>query len=690
MKKFLSILMLFAILLSVCACGAEEPAQQETTTAPTEGPATEATEPESKPSTGVHTPTPEELYGHINQLEPVDGVYKIWNAEGVKNIINHPDGKFELLCTIDMEGAVLAPIGAGEKAFTGELKGSNFFIKNFTVQGGDEENFGFIGVNQGAIRNLVLENVTFVPGANAKNIGSLAGDNQGEILRCNVNSSTMTVETAPEGANCGAVVGLNSGSLANGIFWVDLAYNAAGAANVGGIVGLSNGGTIEYLETDGKLEIAGTNKNCGLFAGQANDVILKNCVFVGETNLANGEQFRNFTGNPDDDELVVAEKALRRDNDIPPLTEGQAKLRDRVVEEMYKICTVPWRVRQDLPHTCYCSLSGCHGTYNTSYQYLGIPYNHKGGSLDRFLYCFDEEGYAKSWVHDLPSFDGYDAYIGNDCSTAVLHAYLTVSNSVDFMRVRYEQPMFYDIGGCLAVGGYNYDFTQSDSDYTDKYWLYNTEEEMLEAYACIRRGDIIANMIEAGGHTRMAATDAVVVRDQQGKVNPTYSYILTHEQGSSTVDDVNMTYSTCKVNYKRSFDNLQGDWYIPVTCEELLTGEMETPECTISQDLPGKAGLTTGYIKANYFLDSVTLKITDSQGQEVFNHKMFTTAARRAETSDNDQIMRNYKDDYDMAYFATPLSKTQLEPGETYTYTITARLGTYDEFLLKEDTFVNG
>ena len=670
MKKFLSILLLFAILLSVAACGAEEAATptQETTQG---------------------TPTAEEMYGHINQMEPVDGVYKIWNAEGVKNIINHPDAKFELLCTVDMEGAVLAPIGA-DKPFTGEIKGANFFIKNFTVQGGDEENFGFIAVNQGVIRNLVLENVTFIPGTNAKNIGSLAGDNQGQILRCNVNSSTMTVESAPEGANCGSVVGINTGSLTNGIVWVDLAFNSEAAANVGGIIGTANGGTVEFVETDGKLDIVGTNKNYGLFAGLANDVVLQNCVFVGATNFAGGERFINFTGNPDDNEREVAYNGLWRDNEKTELTEGQQKLRDRVVEEMYNICTIEWHP-DELVHTCYCTLSTCHGTYSSKYTHIGIPYNHKGGSLDRFKYCLNEDGTVKDWVYDMPTFDGYDAYIGNDCSTAVLHALWTVSNSVDFLRVRYQLPQFYDIGGCIAVGDYFWDFTfNADTQYTKRFWDYNTEQKMYEAYACVRKGDMFAQLVEAGGHTRMAAEDAVVVRDQDGLVNSVYSYVLIHEQGATWTDDTNLIDSTCKTFGKNSFDKLAGRFYIPITCEELITGEMEPAECTITNDGDGKLGLTTGYIKANYFLDSVTLKITDSQGNVVFDHKMFTTAARRKETGDNDQVMRNYRDDYNMAYFATPLQSLQLKVGETYSYSITARLGTYDEFLLKEDTFVNG
>ena len=161
MKKITSVLLLIAILLSVCACGVKND--------------TQATGPAAQQSGSGQLLTNEDMFGHINQLEPIDGVYKIWNAEGVKNIANHPDGKFELLCDVDMEGAVLAPIGA-DKPFTGELNGALYNIRNFTVQGGNEESFGFIGVNKGKVSNLLLDQVTFVPGSNAKNIGALSSN----------------------------------------------------------------------------------------------------------------------------------------------------------------------------------------------------------------------------------------------------------------------------------------------------------------------------------------------------------------------------------------------------------------------------------------------------------------------------------------------------------------------------------
>lgn len=674
MKKILSSLMILAILLTFCACGTEKTVSQETT-APTE-PLTVLTE-----DSGPHELTEEDMYGHINQMELTDGVYKIWNADGVTFMMGKTEGDFRLLCNIDMQGAVLAPM----PEFTGTINGGNFTISNFTIQGGDEESFGFVSVNKGSISNLNLSDMILQPGSKAEHIGSVAGINEGTISRVNP-AGILTVDTT--NANCGGIAGKSNGEVSNVSATVDVICNAQKSAKVGGIFGVIQGGTAEFISNHGGLTVNGETQSVGLFAGEATEALLKSCVFGGPVNTLNGHLILNFTGNPDDDELTVAEKALWRDNSKAPLTEGQAKLRDRVVEEMLGICSVQWKLDKPLPHTCYCTLSVCYGTYNTSYTYIGIPYNHKGGSLSRFKYCFDEAGYAKDWVYELPSFDGFDAYIGADCSTSVQQAYWTVSNSVDFMRCNYQLPQYYAIGGCLPVGNYNCDFELRANNWTDIFFEKNTEQEMMEAYASAYRGDLIVCMVEAGGHTRMIDTDPVVIRDQAGNIDPNYSYVTCSENvGMEIIDEKAKTITTCRYNFKWTFASLLSNHYIPVTCEELLTGEMETPECTLTEDAPGRLGLTTGYIKANYFLDSVTLTITDSKGNTVFDHKMFTTAARRGETGDNDQIMRCYKDDYDMAYFATPLQNMTYVSGETYRYTITASLATYDEFLLKEDTF---
>ena len=682
MKKFMSVLITLAILLSVCGCGQET---QTATTEPAE--TTEATQPTQSAAANHGEPTAEQMYGHINQLEPVDGVYKIWNAEGVKNIANHPDAKFELLCTVDMQGAVLAPIGTEAKPFTGELKGGNFFIRNFTVQGGEEENFGFIGVNQGVVRNLVLENVTFIPGSNAKNIGALCGNNQGKLIRCTINSSAMTVENAPDGANCGAVVGINGGELQNTVVTVDLAYNAQGAANVGGIAGTAQGGTIEFVDTCGKLDIAGTNKTYGLFAGVAADAKFQSCAFMGATNFAGGARFVNFTGT-EDDEMTVVLKSVWRDNDNQaPIGENQQKLRDRVEQEMYAMGSVQWHAN-DLRHSCTCQLSGCHGIYNKEYTYIGIPYNHKGGSLARFLYCMDENGNVKDFVYEMADFDGYDAYIGNDCSTAIAQAWWSVSNSTDIIRCTYMLPI-YD-KGCLAVGDYSYDVAMTLSDWTEKIINVNDEQTMYESYGQLRKGDAYVYIYDVGGHTRMAAQDAVVVRNQDGTINPEYSYVLCHEQGASSTDEILKTTTSWRLYWKYTFANLYNKWCIPVTIEELLTGEMEPVEVTLSDSVSGRLGMTTGTIQANYFLDSVMLKVTDDQGNLVLDHRMFTSVGRYYDHNFNDAIIRNYVDSYDMGHFASILQTVTFQSGRTYTYEISAEVSTDDVVLLKTDSFVYG
>jgi len=684
MKKLISVILLMAVLVSLCACGKDE---ETATTAPVADSATEAT---------LDPQSPEAMYGHIDQTQKIDGIYKIWNAEGVQNMLKNPSESFELLCHVDMQGATIAPMAE----FTGSLNGGNFVIKNFTVQGGDETNFGFIGVNKGKINNLYLENVTMVSGANAKNIGAYAGINEGTLSRCNSTDITLTA-TAAADANVGNVVGQNLGTISNGKFDVDLAVTASGNANMGAIAGLAKGGKIEYVEIEGKMDATGGNVTAGMFAGQATDVVFQDCKFLCETNTVDGKLVEMFTGN-EDDELVTCAGALYRDNGHhAPLTEGQEKLRQRVVDEMNAMGLVEWRLHKDLAHSCTCSLGTCHGIYNTTETYVGIPYNHKGGSLSRMYYIMDDEGYIKDWAYDLDAYDGFDMYMGNDCSTALAHAWWTVSNTTDFSRCTYEVPQRVtepnvgtglDHSGCYPVGNYAIDFTLTGKKYTDQHLAATGEQGMYEAYACIRKGDGYVYMIEAGGHTRMAVADAVVVRDQQGLINPNYSFVMSTEQGSTTrVEGVeSTTQSTWKVNYKYTFANLYYDWAIPVTCIELMTGEMDTPECEMIDGVEGYYGMFNGTVKGNFYLDSVDLEVKDSKGNTVFFHTYWTTVDKRHDIGHNDALLRNYEDELDMIAFATPLSKVQFTKGETYSYTVTGHLHTYDDFVVHESSFTYG
>ena len=100
--------------------------------------------------------------------------------------------------------------------------------------------------------------------------------------------------------------------------------------------------------------------------------------------------------------------------------------------------------------------------------------------------------------------------------------------------------------------------------------------------------------------------------------------------------------------------------------------------------------MMTGNIKANYFLDSVTLQIKDAEGNVVMDHRMFATVSHYYDFNSNDNGIRNYNDSYDLAGFSAPLQYVQFENGQTYSYSITAHLATGDDIPLKDGSFVQG
>lgn len=665
MKKLISLLLVLTLLLVCCGC------KKEATQAPAAG--------TTVPATTLDPESPEVMFGHVDQFTPVDGVYQIWNAEGVKNIYNHLDGSFVFLCSVDMQGAVLAPIGSAETPFTGKIVGDNFTISNFTVQG-DQADFGVFGVNQGTVQNLLMDQVTLIPGTNAKNLGGLAGTNSGTILRCTLNGNALTVEQAQENANCGGAVGVNTGKLQNTVVRVDLAYNAAGAANVGGVAGSIQGGVVEYIQTDGKLDVTGSNKSVGLLAGHIEGVVMVDCVFMGASSTQDGKMFENFTGNPDDDERVVASGALYRDNKKPVLSDKVVAVRSKAVQAMYDMGTIRWRVKEDLVST--------DRSYATTYTHVGVPYNHKSSSLAQALYCIDENGMVKDWVYSDKAVDSWDMYFGSDCSGALQQAWWTVSNSTDVGVCAYMYP--YENAGTIVVGDVKCDFALTKPLNSSEYLKANEEQTVYEAYAQMRFGDAYVYHKDGAGHTRMVAEDPVVVRDQDGNIRPDYSYVVSHEQGFTHVDQDANTRSTWRIGFAYSFGSLYADGAVPVTCKELLTGEQDPVEVVLEGKEEGYAGMISGVVESNYHLDGVTLKILDEQGNTVLDRIMFVDIQKNADFGAIYYRGRNFNTTFEMATFAQLLSTVTLETGKTYSYTVTANLATHDSIVVNEGSFNYG
>ena len=688
MKKLICVFTLLALVLSFCACG-QEPVEE--TTAATE-PSVEATTEElsggHQYDTEIAEATKPDCSG-INEFEPnEDGVYQIHTPEGLLNMVNHPDAKFELLWHIDMGGASWTPVGTKAQPFTGKIEGGYFTVSNFVIEQTNEDgDMGFFGTFAGQVKELTLKDVTITTTADTQRAGLWCAHNDdGQFLRCGNETSSLAAAQMAANAAIGALVGVNEGEFRNGTMDVSLTVTAAGKADVGGMAGYAADGKIQFIKNNGFIEVTGSDKNVGLFAGAIEkDAQITGCVYLGEKNTVDGVLYENYTGTGDREKVT---ECLYRDNDRPERDPLDAEKRAKAVAYMKEMGTYSWYVSEDTLYGCTpnCKLNSCFGYHRADYEQKGIKYNHKGSSFEALKYCLDENGYMKEEYRALPGFDGWDVYIGNDCSTSIRHALWTIVATP--MHDRYWCYNFLPNIDTEYVP-IGMEMIENPGSYTDSYMLANGEQGVYEAYALCWGADVLYQAVEAGGHLRMIADEAVVVRNEEGLIDGMESYLIVHEQGAPRTHEP--YYSSWRIDYHYSFNTLYLDWFIPIRHVNMENMNYPDPEVWLEKSATGRAGMTTGIAYSNMNIDSGGLQIFDAEGNEVFERRLFTNSARWHDDQGREDLnMRKAHDDFDLGQFAVPLSKFMMEPGETYSYKVTIYSSTGETFVVAEDTFTNG
>lgn len=658
-RRFLVLLLACAALLCACSGQSEEPETQPVETVPEQTQDDSADEVsrdkiiaafQMYPDWVVERDKVKPDYSDIDETVAVGGVYQIHTAEGLLQMAQHPDAKFELLWDIDLGGADWTPVGTADAPFTGSFDGKGYTISNLNITADADGNMGFIGVNEGSVKALVLENVTIT--ADKGVAGGIAAVSSGTIEDSSV-TGTMTL---------------------------------SGSAIGGGLVGKATAGTITNSEAGLHIE-APADSVVGLLGGELSAVTLKRCRFAGPMNRKGGQLFTDFTGKQSDD--VVIESCLCRDNTNSSLfaSQEEQQMRDLVVQKMYDQGTVEWTVDEDLAffHT---SGSSLHTQYfYAGVKYWGVPYTGKSGDLSRFEYCFNEDGTLKDFAKRIPvGADNFDMYMGVDCSAAIYWAWAQISPSTEW---RWTNNMFESLDqGVIAIGDYvGYD-TMTD---TMKIYKANEEQTMAEAYAKLRKGDAATtsytnpdNASDHQGHTRMMAEDPVIFRDAEGKIDIDQSYVITHEQGDGMYEYKNTSWI---IGGKYDLRTMFINYYCPVSCQELIDGK--TPECwvTIDNDSTGKAYMTTGVVESNYRLISTTIRIFDEADNLVWERTLFTAVDMFANSS-TDFATRTTVRSFDLAAFGAYIDEAELESGKTYTYQLSAIPGTGEEWVLKTFDFV--
>lgn len=636
-KRLMALLLVLCMLL--CACAPQENTQD----APQ---ATEAAQAANQNAETQPQETAEEdPFAGVNELEPdASGVYQVHSAEGLVNMAKNPQGKFVLLQDIDMAGAGWTPVGTDAAPFTGSFDGNGFVISNLVLAAGADGNTGFFGVNKGTVKNLKLDGVTL--DVTAGLAGTVAAVNQGTIENCNVLSGAMTV---------------------------------GGNAVAGGLVGKCESGSLVRSESGVRIE-AEASATVGLLGGQLKNITMENCIYSGPMNRKNGEIFTNFAGEEAD---VTYTGCLWRDNSNSSelLPQKAQQMRDTVEQRMRAQGSVEWTVDANIS---FVSHNNHHVVGET---YYGVPYTNMGASLDRFNYCFNEDGTLKdfakiNWIAD----DQAELYMGTDCSGAVYWAWAAVSPSTVWRWTNDMLPV-HNNGG-IAIGGYD-----GEDTHTTTLAIYeaNGSERMLENFVLARKGDGAVTYFSnepgtgrSNNHIRMMAQDPVILRDADGKIDTDASYCIMHGQGDG-IFSLNKT--TWVIDEKFTLTQLLNDYYVPVSNQELLDGNC--PDCWVKVDneKTGKAYLTTGTVESNYRLDSVTIKITDEDGNVAWEQTMFTAIHKYATAKTNYNARTTIRS-FNLANFAAHIGEMELEAGKTYTYELSAVPGTGETFVLKTFEFV--
>lgn len=382
------------------------------------------------------------------------------------------------------------------------------------------------------------------------------------------------------------------------------------------------------------------------------------------------------------------------EKELTPEEKILAERRDLVEQYMRQSVSVVWRAGEDVHYVCY----GKGMDIVAGRLYSGIPYAHSGGTMESFLdYATETDEYGFPVVTGLTTeaFEGTDAIknrIGSDCSSAVVMAWSQIGASVEDqvgtgtgIRTYNMIPQY----GFIPVGDYKYEVEGDSVINTKEIISINGKETMYKAYAQLQKGDAIVK--RAGSGHAMMVVSVDVVYTENGEIDPAKSKItlldqrVSYQRGGNTtyVDEATgeTVYVIGGVDSTTTFSGMVTNGYLPVTCKELIDpSPLEKPVLTDSETEFSYETILSGNISCNWFIDAVTMTITDASGAQV----------QKATVSTN----RNSYRSFDMQKFVTDIPETirgsldldALEAG-SYHCTVVCRLTTGEELTARDFDF---
>ena len=300
-----------------------------------------------------------------------------------------------------------------------------------------------------------------------------------------------------------------------------------------------------------------------------------------------------------------------------PFTSSTTKVnaaasRDTVVNYMRSMATIKWTPKSTIK---YYYKNGADGRrYYAGTTYTGIPYTQNNRQN---LATFKKYLNRKNVYTGSTTCSGY---VGNDCSSAVKFAWKQISSSISFS---YTGNMFPGSRtGILAVGSYK---STASTSSTKTITTSSGASTMYKAYAQLKPGDaIMARVEKVVNHTRLISS-VKVVKNSNGSVNGSRSYVKCIEQCGLSRSRGNTTWNVDKTY---TFATLYSTYYIPITCKELKKASVSSATgpsklAISSYNVPptkykaGKSYTIYGAVTSNYEITKVTVGIYNSKGKAV-------------------------------------------------------------------------
>ena len=383
----------------------------------------------------------------------------------------------------------------------------------------------------------------------------------------------------------------------------------------------------------------------------------------------------------------------------PALTPEEAAIlqarRDVAEQYMREMATVLWRAEEDIVYTLKSNKTPDEVSatdqlvIRAGQLYQGVIYSYGYSTTDAFLAFAGEP--ADNGVYSVSGLawqavSGGSKYarIGNDCSGALTTAWSQVGAAVPINSTKLMCEKY----GFLKVGEYESD-PNENADTHLVTTVQNGEQVMYRAYARLQKADGIVRRKGSTGHARMIVS-VDVVYNADGTIDGNKSTATILEQTSSELrkgikhydpalgEEV---YEIYGIDKKFTFSQLCVDGYLPITCKELVD-PAPVAEPVVQDSVVEHSGRTilSGTISCNWFIDAVTVTITDSAGKEA--QKASLNATRTAVKAFD---MQKFAEDVPEAVLGS-VDPGALTPGN-YHCTTVCRLSTGQEFTVRDFDF---